>query len=129
MRIGTRPFDFAQDRLPATGSSIIKAKIVGFALCAMLFAFSSSADAQQLTKVPRVGFVAPGSLSLLGFDELQRGLREIGYVEGRNIAIELRSAEGKHGRLAALATELVRLPVDVLVIPPKLLARADRVIN
>jgi putative ABC transport system substrate-binding protein len=83
--------------------------------CALLFALYVSAEAQQTGKIPRIGFLAPGVPSLLGFDELQQGLGNLGYVEGQNIAMEIRSAEGRYERLPALATELVRLRVNVLV--------------
>lgn len=81
----------------------------------MLFALSSPAEAQQLVNRARIGFLAPGSPSRLSFDAIREGLRDLGYVEGRNLVIELRSAEGKRERLPALASELTRLPVDVLV--------------
>jgi putative ABC transport system substrate-binding protein len=76
-----------------------------------------AARAQQLGKVPRIGYLSPGSASpgpLAYHDEFQRGLRELGYVEGRNIVIEYRFAEGKFDRLDALAAELVRLDVDII---------------
>jgi ABC-type uncharacterized transport system substrate-binding protein len=93
----------------------MKKKIPVLTLWALLFAICLPAHAQQPKRIPRMGFLAPGSPSLLGFDELQQGLRELGYVEGQNIVTEVRSGEGKHERLPALAAELVRLPVDVLV--------------
>jgi putative tryptophan/tyrosine transport system substrate-binding protein len=75
-----------------------------------------SSDAQQAGKVPRIGYLWPGprgfSLSIEGF---QRGLRALGYVEGKNIAVEYRFAEGKTERLPDLAAELIRMPVDVIV--------------
>jgi putative tryptophan/tyrosine transport system substrate-binding protein len=74
--------------------------------------------AQQVGKVPRIGYLSPGSASpgpLAYHDEFQRGLRELGYIEGRNIVIEYRFAEGKFDRLDQLAAELVRLNVDVIV--------------
>src|SRR6266849_7472191 len=77
-----------------------------------------AARAQQVGKVPRIGYLSPGSASpgpLAYHDEFQRGLRELGYVEGRNIVIEYRFADGKFDRLADLAAELVQLKVEVLV--------------
>jgi putative tryptophan/tyrosine transport system substrate-binding protein len=74
--------------------------------------------AQQVGKVPRIGYLSPGSAApgpLAYHDEFQRGLRELGYIEGRNIVIEYRFAEGKFDRLDQLAAELVRLNVDVIV--------------
>jgi putative ABC transport system substrate-binding protein len=76
------------------------------------------ARAQQVGKVPRIGYLSPGSASpgpLAYHDEFQRGLRELGYVEGQNIVIEYRFAEGKFDRLDRLAAELVQLNVDVIV--------------
>src|SRR5262245_18671621 len=74
--------------------------------------------AQQAAKVPRIGYLSPGSASprpLAYHDEIRRGLRELVYVEGRNLVIEYRFADGKFDRLAALAAELVQLNVDVIV--------------
>jgi putative ABC transport system substrate-binding protein len=76
-----------------------------------------AADAQQPTKVPRIGFLSaafPAALSAR-LDAFREGLRELGYVEGKNIVIEYRYAEGKVDRLSELAAELVRLKVDVIV--------------
>src|SRR5207249_7372513 len=77
------------------------------------------AAAQAEAKVPRVGYLTPGSVSDAGrqrrLEALRQGLRELGYVEGRNITIESRWAEGKYDRYPALAADLVRLKVDVIV--------------
>ena len=75
------------------------------------------AEAQQPTKIPRIGYlttVSPSAISAR-IEAFRQGLRELGYVEGKNIVIEWRSAEGKLDRLPALAAELVRLKVDVIV--------------
>ena len=95
----------------------MKIKITVLALCAMLFALCSSAEAQQPTKVPRIGYLTAASPSANSarIEAFRQGLRELGYVEGKNIVIEWRSAEGKLDRLPALAAELVRLKVDVIV--------------
>jgi putative tryptophan/tyrosine transport system substrate-binding protein len=73
-------------------------------------------DAQQPKKVPRIGFL---SVTSSGQDPrleaFRQGLREMGYVEGKNFTLEYRSAEGKFDRLPALAAELIRLNVDVIV--------------
>jgi putative ABC transport system substrate-binding protein len=92
-------------------------KIYRIALCTMLFALSLSAEAQQPTKIPRIGYLGAVSLSTNSArtDAFRQGLRELGYVEGKNIVIEWRSAEGKLDRLPALAAELVRLKVDIIV--------------
>src|SRR5262245_26348407 len=81
-------------------------------------AWPLAARGQAVGKVPRIGYLSPGSASpgpLAYHDEFQRGLRELGYVEGRNIVIEYRFADGKFDRLGALAAELVQLNVDVIV--------------
>ena len=91
--------------------------IICLAHSAVLFALSLSAEAQQPTKIPRIGFLAGNSLSSLAarVEAFRQGLRELGYVEGKNIVIEWRYAEGKADRLPSLAAELVRLKVDIIV--------------
>jgi putative ABC transport system substrate-binding protein len=71
----------------------------------------------QPAKVPRVGYLEPGTAGAGTpfFEAFRRGLADLGWVEGQNIAIELRAAEGKYERLPDLAAELVRLKVDVIV--------------
>jgi putative tryptophan/tyrosine transport system substrate-binding protein len=93
-----------------------KRKLRSFALCAMLFALSYSASAQQHAKVPRIGYLSNASASAIShrIDAFRHGLRDLGYVEGKNIVIEYRYAEGKSDRLSALAAELVRLKVDII---------------
>ena len=73
-----------------------------------------SAGAQPVAKFPAIGYLEPGSLSAHPLEAFRQGLRDLGYVEGKNIAIEKRAAEGKPGRLADLAAELVRLKVEVI---------------
>jgi putative tryptophan/tyrosine transport system substrate-binding protein len=87
------------------------------ALCAMLFALCFSAEAQQPKKVPLIGYLTAGSLSAIStrIEAFRQGLRELEYVEGKNVIIERRSVEGKADRLPGLAAELVRLKVDVIV--------------
>ena len=74
-------------------------------------------EAQQPAKIPRIGFLASASPSVVSdrFEAFQQGLRELGYVEGKNIVIEFRYAEGKLDQLPALAAELVALKVEILV--------------
>jgi putative ABC transport system substrate-binding protein len=76
-----------------------------------------SAVAQQPKKIPWIGFLGGGSASANAgrLEAFRQGLRELGYVEGKNIVIEQRWAEGKLDRLALLAAELVRLKVDIIV--------------
>src|SRR4029453_6294710 len=95
----------------------MKKKITVLTVCAMLLALTIPAKAQQPTKIPRIGFLITSSPSVIAprMDAFQQGLRELGYVEGKNIVIERRHAEGKLERLPALAAELVRLNVDAIV--------------
>jgi putative ABC transport system substrate-binding protein len=80
------------------------------------FAAPLASQAQQAVKVSRIGFLSPRSSSDVGrLAAFRQGLRELGYVEGQNIAIESRWAEGTYDRLPGLADELVRLKVDVIV--------------
>ena len=83
----------------------------------MLLAPSVSTQAQQPAKIPRIGFLSGTSLSSTSarVEAFRQGLRELGYVEGKNIIIEYRSAEGKLDRLPALAADLVSLKVAVIV--------------
>jgi putative ABC transport system substrate-binding protein len=89
--------------------------MVSFALVALLIALSLPAEAQQQRKVARIGYLSGGSLSPVRTEPFRQGLRDLGYVEGKNILIEWRSADGKRDRTLALAAELVRLKVDVIV--------------
>ena len=91
-------------------------KIFCLALCALLFALCVPADAQPQTKVPKIGLLRARLIaSGTSLDALVRELRAIGYVEGKNIAFESRSAENKLDRLPALGDELVHLKVDVII--------------
>jgi len=96
----------------------MKKKITVLILCAMLLALSFPAWAQEPKKIPRIGFLGASSPSAISarLEAFRQGLRELGYVEGKNIVIEYRYAEGKLDRLSALAAELVRLGVDVIVL-------------
>ena len=89
----------------------ILAIAVTFAMCGAM------GQAQQPTKVPRIGRLGASSVSAdsVRREAFRQGLRELGYVEGKNIVVEWRDADGKRDRLPALAVELVRLKVDVIV--------------
>jgi putative ABC transport system substrate-binding protein len=82
-----------------------------------LLAVPLAAEAQAPAKVPRIGFLSarPPTDNPYFLEAFRQGLRELGYVEGQNIATEYRFAEGRPERLPALAAELVRLKVDVIV--------------
>ena len=79
-------------------------------------AWPLAARGQQVAELPRVGVLWPNPLAASGHfvEAFRQGLRELGYVEGLNVTIEFRSAEGRMERLPDLAAELVRLPVDVI---------------
>ena len=99
-----------------------------FAIVVTLTVCGARAQAQQLTKVPRIGFLGATSPSTISdrVEAFRQGLRELGYVEGKNIVVEYRWAEGKIERLPDLATELVRLKVDVIVTAGPPAARAAK---
>jgi putative ABC transport system substrate-binding protein len=102
--------------------SIRATKFIGVLIVLLAVAFlvlPPPGETQQAASLPRIGFLAPASLSdprvppyMRAFQE---GLRELGYVEGRNIALEFRWAEGQYERLPGLAAELVRLNVNIIV--------------
>jgi putative ABC transport system substrate-binding protein len=85
-----------------------------------LLAAPLAVEAQPVAKVPRIGVLGSGSRSDLSprLDPFRQGLRELGWVEGQNIAMEYRFAEGRYDRLPDLAAELVRLRVDLIVAVP-----------
>ena len=87
---------------------------VGF-LAVLLFALCFSAGAQQPKKVPRIGYQSASSSGENNEEAFRQGLRELGYVEGQNIVIEWRFAQGKPDQVRRNAAELVRLKVDVIV--------------
>ena len=92
-------------------------KISLWQLATLLLATVSLVQAQQPTKSPRIGFLIATATSVNGArnEAFRQGLRELGYVEGKNIIIDWRSAEGKADRLPGLAAELVGLKVDIIV--------------
>jgi putative ABC transport system substrate-binding protein len=88
-----------------------------------------AAEAQPVAKIPRVGFLVGGwrgDPPNSAGEALRQGLRNLGYIEGQNIAFEDRFAEGRLDRYPDLATELVRLPVDVIIAPGSAAAQAAR---
>src|SRR5919109_3124344 len=87
-------------------------------LCAILFLVAATfAEAQQSARVPRIGLLSPFSPSAtaLWHQAFLQGLRDLGWVEGKNLSIEYRYAEGRRDRLPDLAADLVRLKVDIIV--------------
>ena len=97
-------------------TGMAKKTIVVF-LVSLALASLHLAQAQQPKKVPRIGHLTPVSLSAMAsrYEAFRQGLRELSYVEGKNIVIDWRSGDGKLDRLPALAAGLVRLKVDVIV--------------
>src|SRR5437899_2851031 len=93
-----------------------------------LAACGAVAQAQLSAKVPRIGYLAAASASAnpARIEAFRQGLRELGYVEGKNIVVEWRFAEGKLDRLSELAAELVRLKVDVVVSAGPAVTRAAK---
>jgi len=107
----------------------MRKQIIGFALSAALFALCLSAYAQQPGKIPRIGYVSgTGDVSNQGpyVEVFRQGLRDLGYIEGKNYVIEYRGAEGKPDRIPSLVAELVQLKVDVLVSGNFAVARAAK---
>jgi ABC-type uncharacterized transport system substrate-binding protein len=94
-----------------------RAAVPSILIAVVLLAFRVAVEAQQPKKVPRIGYLSVSSPSAMSTrtEAFRQGLRELGYVEGKNIVIEWRSAEGKRDRLPSLAAELVRLKVDIIV--------------
>jgi putative ABC transport system substrate-binding protein len=86
-------------------------------LILLIFAFVHRAEAQQSSRIPRIAFLSSLSPAVVSerVEAFRQGLRELGYVEGKNIVIEWRYADGKTERLPGLAADLVRLNVDIIV--------------
>src|SRR6266508_1046840 len=91
--------------------------VMFLALCSMLLAPRFAVEAQQPTNVPRVVWLTTGSPSIISgrVEAFRQAMRELGYIEGKNILIESRGADNVQARRKALAEELVRLKVDVIV--------------
>jgi putative ABC transport system substrate-binding protein len=109
----------ASDQLSVkkTGVKALSSKFLFWLLTTVLLTTVLIAQAQQSKKIARIGFLSATSASSqsLRVEAFRQGLRELGYVEGKNIVIEWRFAEGKADRLRELVAELVRLKVDVIV--------------
>ena len=118
MRTETGQQGSGKDYSRSTGSALVpQSSVLVFALCAMLFALCLPVEAQQHTKTFKIGWLESETTdrgSRLGEIFLGR-LSELGFIEGKNITFEYRSANNKLERLPALANELVRLNVDVLL--------------
>ena len=99
------------------GGVKIRRPTLAVALALGFLAAPLAAEAQHAPKVARIGYLA-GNLAATPHrpEAFRQALRDLGYVEGRNVVIEYRDAEGKIERLPALAAELVALKVDVIVV-------------
>jgi ABC-type uncharacterized transport system substrate-binding protein len=106
--------------------SLVSKSVFCFALCVTLFALYVPARAQQPKKVPRIGLLFSVSASSAAdrIEACRQKLRELGHVEGQNISIEYRYANGKPDLLSELAAELVRLKLDIIVAGSNVVARA-----
>jgi len=98
-------------------SAILNPKWLGlYAIAFVLLVGGNVAEAQQSGKIPRIGYLtAGGNPNDLGFTAFRQGLRDLGYIEGKNIIIDFRSGEAKLDRIPGLVEELVQLKIDVLV--------------
>ena len=95
----------------------MKRKISILAFCAMLLVLCSPTQAQHPTKVPRIGYLSSADPARdMRIEGIRAALRALGYIEGQNVSFEYRYAEGRLGRAAELAGELVRLKVDVIMV-------------
>jgi putative ABC transport system substrate-binding protein len=96
----------------------MKRKIIGLALSSLFLAFSIPADAQQPKKAPRIGYLSSASSDAQSarLDAFRQKLGEHGWVEGQNIAVEYRFADGNLDRITELAAGLIRSGVDVIVV-------------
>jgi putative ABC transport system substrate-binding protein len=105
-----------------------KAALGSILFAGAVLAVAVIAEAQQPKKVPRIGYLetTPSSTNSARHEGFRQGLRDLGYVEGRNIVIEWRFAEGKSDRLPALAAELLRLKVEVIVTTGPTVTRAAK---
>jgi putative tryptophan/tyrosine transport system substrate-binding protein len=94
-----------------------RAAVPSILVVVILLAVAVIAEAQQSNKVPRIGYLSPldPATDFRRSEAIRLALRELGYIEGQNIAIEYRYAEGKRDRVPELAAELVRLKVDIIV--------------
>jgi len=109
----------------------MRRKVIGIALSAVLYALCGSADAQQAAKVPRIGYLTGTSAptittSDINADAFRQGLRDLGYIEGKNIQVEYRYAEAREDHVPSLVAELVQLKVDALVSPYRPAIRAAK---
>ena len=94
----------------------MRKKVIGFALSATLLALCLPIQAQQPGKIPRIGILTGAGPGEPNIEAFRQGLRDLSYIEGKNIVLEYRYAEGKNERFPSLVAEFVQLKVDVLII-------------
>ena len=115
---------------PEISRRIEKPKWLAVWVFALMLAVTGAVAEAQQPAVPRIGFLTNESASdwatALRLEAFRHGLRELGYVEGKNIIVEHRYAEGKSERLTELAEDLVRLKIDIFVVPNDTTARAAK---
>ena len=105
----------------------MKKNVAVSVIITVILASFCPSEAQQTTKVmPQIGFISSSASDRPMFDAFQQGLRELGYVEGKNIVIEIRYGEGRLDRMPALVDELVQGKVDVIVATNNVLIQAAR---
>src|SRR5262245_36543793 len=100
-----------------------------FLLATLLLVTAPPAEGQQPTKIPRIGYVSGGgdvNTPERSVEAFRQVLRELGYIDGKNILVEYRYAEGNVDRIPTLVTELVQLKVDVLVVATLIGIRAAK---
>src|SRR5262245_48459459 len=102
---------------PTFSEEPMKVNVLTYVVVALILSVVHLAQAQQQKKIPRVGYLSASSAAeaLFRADAFRQGLRENGYVEGKNLVVDFRYADGKFDRLPGLVAELVRLKVDVIV--------------
>jgi putative ABC transport system substrate-binding protein len=107
---------------------LTRKKVFCLASAAMLFVLCVPANAQQSAKIPRIGYIAAVGAEARNpnFEAFRRGLRDLGYISGKNILIEHRAIEGKADRIPSLVAELIQLRVDVVVSPISAAIRAAK---
>src|SRR5262245_17089419 len=106
----------------------MKKNVIAITHAALLLVLSTHVDAQQSSKVYRIGMLVGGSVATHSrrIDAFRQGLHELGYVEGKNIIIEYKYADGKSERFAGLAAEILRLKPDVICVGSTGLAAAAK---
>src|SRR5262245_64179566 len=92
-----------------------KATVPSILIAVVLLAVAVIAEAQQPRKISTIGFMRGGSPTDAEVEAFRQGLRELGYIEGKNIIIEFRNTDGNTDRFSTVAAELVRLKVDIIV--------------